>query len=235
MMDAMDPMDAMDADAMDAMDAMDPMDVIKMDGANDPSNANQYPEQDAMMLHTELFPGASEIYGKGKTYMDLFDDDEYAGNREMNLYYPFASQPEWELASFLLKSGLSMVATDEFLKLQMVSAGIPLLNIWLICRSQTYYHSKQQRIFVIVRKFSQPSNQSHASCILDKICSGLPILIKVFAGFRKKLTPRALPRKTLSFIIEIHSFAFNTSCKTLWLRTISRFCCSSSMSLLQNL
>jgi len=38
----------------------------------------------------------------------------------------------------------------------------------------------------------------------------------------KKIDPRALPRKTLSFIIEIHSFAFNTSCKTLWLRTISR-------------
>lgn len=120
-------------DAIDPMDAMDPMDVIEMDGANDPSNA----EQNAMIPHTELFPGESEIYGKGKTYMDLFDDDEYAENREMNPYYPFASRPEWELASFLLKSGLSMVATDEFLKLQIVSAGIPLLNIWLICRSQT--------------------------------------------------------------------------------------------------
>jgi hypothetical protein len=168
--------------------------------------------------------------------MDLFDDDEYAENREMNLYYPFASQPEWELASFLLKSGLSMVAIDEFLKLQMVSAGVPLLNIWLICRSQTSdCHSKLQRIFVMVQKFSRPSNQSRASHILDKICSGSPILVKIFAGFRKKLTPRAPPKKTLSFIIETHSFAFNTSCKTLWLRTISCFRHSSSMSLLQNL
>ena len=230
----MDPMDAVDPmDAMDPMEVMDPMDVTAMDGANDPSN-DQYPEQDATILHTELFPGASEIYGKGKTYMDLFDDNEYAGNRETNPYYPFASQPEWELASFLLKSGLSMVAMDEFLKLQMVSAGVPLLNIWLICRSQTSdYHSKQQRIFIIVRKFSRPSNQSRASHILDKICSGLLILIKVFAGSRKKSTPRAPPRKTLSSIIEIHFFAFNTSCKILWLRTISRFRCSSSMSLLQ--
>jgi hypothetical protein len=207
------------------MGAVDPMDVIKMDGANNPSN------EDATIRHTELFPGASEIFGKGKTYMDLFDDDEYAGNRETNPYYPFASQPEWELASFLLKSGLSMVATDEFLKLQMVSAGVPLLNLWLICRSQASdYHSKRQRIFVIVRKFSRLSNQSRASRILDKICSGFLILVKVFAGFRKKSTPRAPPRKTLSFIIEIHSFAFNTSCKTLWLRTISHFRHSSSMS-----
>jgi len=154
----------------------------------------------------------------------------------MNLYYPFVSQPEWELASFLLKSGLSMVATDKFLKLQIVSSGVPLLNIWLICRSQTSdYHSKLQRIFIIIWKFSRPSNQSRASHILDKICSGSPILIKVFTGFPKKLTPRALPKKTLSFIIKIHSFAFNTSCKTLWLRTISCFRHSSSMSQLQNL
>jgi len=131
------------------MDAVDPMDVIEMDGANNPSS------EDATIRHTKLFPGASEIFGKGKTYMDLFDDDEYAGNRETNLYYPFASQPEWELASFLLKSSLSVVATDEFLKLQMVSAGVPLLNLWLICRSQVLdYHSKRQRIFVIIRKFS---------------------------------------------------------------------------------
>ena len=105
------------------MDVMDPMDVIKMDGANDPSNANQYPEQDTTILHTELFPGASEIYGKGKTYMDLFD--EYAGNREMNLYYPFASQPEWELASFLLKSGRALFPPPPFpLGLRSDSGGL---------------------------------------------------------------------------------------------------------------
>jgi len=111
-------------DTTDTMVAMDSMDVVEMNDPNDQPDD----EQDAPLpLHyTQLFPGASEIFGKGKTYMDLFDDDEYAGNRETNLYYPFASQPEWELASFLLKSGLSMVAMDEFLKLQMVSAGVPL-------------------------------------------------------------------------------------------------------------
>jgi hypothetical protein len=126
MMDTTDTTDTTDTiDTTDTMAAMDPMDAMETDGANDPSD-DQYPEQDASIPYTELFPGASEIFGKGKTFMDLFDDDEYAGNREMNLYYPFASQPEWELASFLLKSGLSMVAMDEFLKLQMVSAGVPI-------------------------------------------------------------------------------------------------------------
>ena len=123
-----------EVDVMDAIDAMDMMDVNKANYQSD----DQYPKQDATLppTHTELFPGASDTFGQGQTYMDLFDEDDHAGKREMNLYYPFASQPEWELASFLLKSGLSMVATDEFLKLQMVSAGVPLLKIWLICVDQ---------------------------------------------------------------------------------------------------
>ena len=130
-MDTTDAMDAMEVnmDTIDAMevnvDTTDAIDAIDMDGANGPPNG-QYPEQAATIPHTQVFPGASEIFGNGKTYMDLFDDDEYAGNRETNMYYPFASQPEWELASFLLESGLSMVATDRFLKLQMVSVGVPV-------------------------------------------------------------------------------------------------------------
>ena len=81
------------------------------------------PEQDATLppFHTDFFLGSSKVFGKGETYLDLFNEDEYAGARQTNLYYPFATQPEWELASFLLKSDLSRVAIDQFLKLQLVS------------------------------------------------------------------------------------------------------------------
>ena len=72
-------------------------------------------------FYTESFLGSSEVFGYGETYVDLFNKDEYADVRQTNLYYPFASQPEWELASFLLKSDLSRVAIDQFLKLQLVS------------------------------------------------------------------------------------------------------------------
>jgi hypothetical protein len=85
-------------------------------------------------FYTEYFPGASEVFGQGDTYMDLFDQDQYAERRKQIPYYPFASQPEWEMASYLLKSGLSMTATDEFLKLQLVSLIVSLefLNIlWI--------------------------------------------------------------------------------------------------------
>ena len=72
-------------------------------------------------FYIEYFSGASEVFGQGETYMDLYDKDEYAERRKKIPYYPFASQPEWEMGSYLLKSGLSIAATDEFLKLQLVS------------------------------------------------------------------------------------------------------------------
>ena len=84
---------------------------------------DQPPQQEAMLpsFHTEFFLGSAKVFGNGETYLDLFDEDEYADARETNLYYPFASQPEWELASFLLRSNLSRVAIDQLLKLQSVS------------------------------------------------------------------------------------------------------------------
>jgi hypothetical protein len=83
-------------------------------------------------FYTEYFPGGSEVFGQGDTYMDLFDQDEYAERRKLIPYYPFASQPEWEMVSYLLKSGLSMTATDEFLKLQLVSLIVSLEFFYLL-------------------------------------------------------------------------------------------------------
>jgi len=37
------------------------------------------------------------------------------------MYYPFSNAAEWELASFLLSSDLSMRKIDELLKLKLVS------------------------------------------------------------------------------------------------------------------
>ncbi|KAG0694630.1 hypothetical protein DFH29DRAFT_773825, partial [Suillus ampliporus] len=52
--------------------------------------------------------------------LDLFDADEYADCRKDNLFYPFASRNEWEVADFLLHSSLSMAAINEFLALAMI-------------------------------------------------------------------------------------------------------------------
>ena len=68
----------------------------------------------------EAYPNASQVYGRGETLMEIFDADVNAENRRDNLYYPFASRQEWQMASFLLRSSLSMTAVDEFLSLELV-------------------------------------------------------------------------------------------------------------------
>jgi hypothetical protein len=52
--------------------------------------------------------------------MDRCDKDRFTEMRKGHLYYPFASRDEWELASFLLRSSLSMAAVDRLLKLKLV-------------------------------------------------------------------------------------------------------------------
>lgn len=81
--------------------------------------------------HVEVYPGAAQTYGKGPTFMDGFDGDKYATMREENLYYPWASRPEWELASFLLRSSLSVAAINQFLSLNLVS--LFMLSLFYDC------------------------------------------------------------------------------------------------------
>jgi hypothetical protein len=67
------------------------------------------------------YDGAARTFGLGTTFMQQFDCDEFAEERTENLYYPFASRAEWELAAFLLRSDLSLAALDMFLSLNLVS------------------------------------------------------------------------------------------------------------------
>ncbi|KAG1797795.1 uncharacterized protein HD556DRAFT_1189370, partial [Suillus plorans] len=71
------------------------------------------------------FPGASQMYGTGHTFLDLLNSDENSVHRATNLYYPFSGQKDWELASWLLHSGLSMGKIDSFLSLEIIQ-GLPL-------------------------------------------------------------------------------------------------------------
>ena len=91
---------------------------MEIDDINDQQPLKQ--EATLPLHHIEFFLGASKIFGKGETYLDLFNKDKYKEAQKKNLFYPFASRPEWELASFLFKSDLSRVAIDQFLKLQLV-------------------------------------------------------------------------------------------------------------------
>ncbi|KAG2031368.1 hypothetical protein BDR03DRAFT_986462 [Suillus americanus] len=69
----------------------------------------------------EWYEGAARCYSQdGVTFLDLFDADEHAEYRKENLFYPFASREEWEVADFLLCSALSMAAINTFLQLSMI-------------------------------------------------------------------------------------------------------------------
>ena len=68
------------------------------------------------------FPGAGKTYGEASTFLDRFNNDQYGPFHATNMYYPFLNEAEWELASFLLSSDLSMRKIDELLKLKLVSS-----------------------------------------------------------------------------------------------------------------
>ncbi|KAG2158271.1 uncharacterized protein EDB93DRAFT_1238045 [Suillus bovinus] len=69
----------------------------------------------------EKYEGARACYSEnGSTFWDVFNADEFAEYRKDNLFYPFASKEEWEVADYLLRSSLSMAAIDEFLRLHMI-------------------------------------------------------------------------------------------------------------------
>ena len=68
------------------------------------------------------YDGAAITFGPGMTFMQQFECDEFAEECTQNLFYPFASRAEWELAAFLVRLDLSLAALDMFLSLHLVSA-----------------------------------------------------------------------------------------------------------------
>ena len=86
---------------------------------------------------TEYYEGCSEAFPGGKTFMDFFETDQYSEERKENLYFPFASREEWQFASWLLRSRLSLAAIDSLLSLDLVrwrffSTILPLTNFILV-------------------------------------------------------------------------------------------------------
>ncbi|KIM50983.1 hypothetical protein SCLCIDRAFT_33832 [Scleroderma citrinum Foug A] len=82
-------------------------------------------EEDPQSSSIEYFPGAAKMYSGGSTFLDKFDTDEFSSCRSSNIYYPFASRGDWQLGSWLLRSGLSMSAMDTLLSLDLIKA-LPL-------------------------------------------------------------------------------------------------------------
>ena len=84
--------------------------------SNIPAQHSQFKD-----YYTEVYPGVARTYGRGPMFMDEFNGDKHATMQEENLYYPWTSQPEWEVTLFLLHSLLNMAVVDQFLSLDLVS------------------------------------------------------------------------------------------------------------------
>ena len=86
-----------------------------------PASTSQNPKDRQNPFNIKKHPTSGNIYGSGETFMDQCNEDKFSERRKNNIYYPFTLRDEWELASFLLCSCLSMAAVDCFLKLKLVS------------------------------------------------------------------------------------------------------------------
>ncbi|KAG0705982.1 hypothetical protein DFH29DRAFT_872715 [Suillus ampliporus] len=86
----------------------------------------RYVSPPASDTHSEdqLQSNENDFWNIGNDFDSLNDDFGVAGEsleeKKDNLFYPFASKEEWEVADYLLHSFLSMAAIDEFLKLRMI-------------------------------------------------------------------------------------------------------------------
>lgn len=79
----------------------------------------EYPETDG------LKPG--HVYGRVQTTFET--EKKKRDEAGLSSWSPFKDREEWELAQWLLKSGLSQTAIDRFLKLRIVSHSNDTMNL----------------------------------------------------------------------------------------------------------
>ena len=99
--------------------------------------------------NVEYHPHAPQMFPGGRTFMGDFFSDEYALLRQQNLFYPFASQVEWQLGLWLLHSDLSMAAINGFLSLDLVSIhffAVPSISLlgWQVKTLSISFRSARQ-------------------------------------------------------------------------------------------
>ncbi|KAG1723858.1 hypothetical protein EDB19DRAFT_1834448 [Suillus lakei] len=75
--------------------------------------------EDSEAKVTDHFLEPPLAFDEGYTFLRLFDADKNSIYRKMNLYYPFSGRREWQLATWILHSSLSMEKINSFLALEM--------------------------------------------------------------------------------------------------------------------
>ena len=101
---------------------------------------DEYPDHTAMPV-VDSHPNIPLIHLGGTMLVDQFANDPHATHWKKNLYYPFASRADWQLALWLLHSHLSMAAIDKFLFLELVWLGlVQFIKTNLFVRSNNFLY-----------------------------------------------------------------------------------------------
>lgn len=74
----------------------DGMDVDSGCNSENPEEDGEGPVREEVV---DEYVGAAIGYGEGMTFMDLFDSDEFAKERELNLFYPFSGREHQQIQS----------------------------------------------------------------------------------------------------------------------------------------
>ncbi|KAF9043458.1 hypothetical protein BJ165DRAFT_1405755 [Panaeolus papilionaceus] len=113
-----------DFENLNGPDAVLPMEGVEQDSPAGPSIfAHPTPHEFVQRPHREEFPRTSSTWNQthpSKTFMELFAADPLASRCTDLPYYLFSTRNEWEVALFLLQSGMSHAKLDEFLKLELI-------------------------------------------------------------------------------------------------------------------
>ncbi len=80
----------------------------------------RYDEHSASQSYTEFHPTAGKTFGKGRTIMQEIDEDDSTPETKDNIYHPFTSKQDFEMAAWLSRSNVTMSQIDDFLKLPYV-------------------------------------------------------------------------------------------------------------------
>jgi hypothetical protein len=80
------------------------------------------------LLKKVLHPNVPVDFGCGANLLQAMEMGKHAEERKQNIFYPFVSHAEWELASWLSKGLLTQKSIDQFLRLEFVSRSCRKFN-----------------------------------------------------------------------------------------------------------
>lgn len=85
-----------------------------------PTITDPYPQVTDAGLQKTDHPNQPYGFDGGQNLLQAMENDIYSDFRRENLYYPFRSMGEWQLARWISESRLTQAQIDKFLKLEEV-------------------------------------------------------------------------------------------------------------------